>query len=389
MIKFVSRPNIIYIIQLIIWNVLRKIEKTIISEVFEFNDSPLFSLLMFIGEFLAGLIISRYQKHSFTKKKVILEPKGSKSLELIQNEIKITFHDKVVKLYLLIFFASFFDFVGFTLSVSYLSKFYNISSSLESRLSGILTISSALFFYYLLKLPIYRHQFLSLLIIGICLVLIIGTEFIFQEVNIFLSYGKFVIALVIIFLIHFYNSLIDSIEKYLFEYNYFNPFIVLMWEGVFGIIITLIYCSIENYFNELIYYYKSKTVGRFIGLILLLFLYIILSGGRNAFRVITNKVYSPITKTLTDYLLNPLYIIIDFSRKKDFLKGKDRNVLYFILNLILSFIITICGCVYNEFIVLFFCKLEYNTHYGIAKRSLSNMNIMIEMENNNDDNDDN
>ena len=389
MIKFVSRPNIIYIIQLIIWNVLRKIEKTIISEVFYFDNSSLFSLLMFIGEFLAGLIISRYQKHSFTKKKVILEPKGSLSLELIQNEYKITFHDKVVKLYLLIFFASFFDFVEFTLSVAYLTKFEKISGSLESRLSGILTISSALFFYYILKLPIYRHQFLSVLIISICLVLIIGTEFIFQGVNYFFDYGKFVGALAIIFLIHFYNSLIDSIEKYLFEYNSFNPFIVLMWEGVFGIIITLIYCSIDNYFNELIGYFKSKTVGRFIGLILLLFLYIILSGGRNAFRVITNKVYSPIAKTLTDYLLNPLYIIIDFSRGKDFLKGKDRNVLYFILNLIFSFIITICGCVYNEFIVLFFCKLEYNTHYEIAERSLSNMNVMIEMENNNDDNDDN
>ena len=70
MIKFVSRPNIIYIIQLIIWNVLRKIEKTIISEVFYFDDSALFSLLMFIGEFSAGLIISRYQKHSFAKKKL-------------------------------------------------------------------------------------------------------------------------------------------------------------------------------------------------------------------------------------------------------------------------------------------------------------------------------
>ena len=144
-----------------------------------------------------------------------------------------------------------------------------------------------------------------------------------------------------------------------------------MWEGVFGIIITLIYCSIDNYFNELIGYFKSKTVGRFIGLILLLFLYIILSGGRNAFRVITNKVYSPMAKTLTDYLLNPLYIIIDFSRKKDFLKEGNRNVLYFILNLILSFIITICGCVYNEFIVLFIYKLEYNTHYEIARRASS------------------
>ena len=75
-------------------------------------------------------------------------------------------------------------------------------------------------------------------------------------------------------------------------------------------------------------------------------------------------------KTLTDYLLNPLYIIIDFSRKKDFLKEGKRNVLYFIINLILSFIITICGCVYNEFIVLFFYKLEHNTHYEIARRGL-------------------
>ena len=71
--------------------------------------------------------------------------------------------------------------------------------------------------------------------------------------------------------------------------------------------------------KKILDYYKYReiafeTVGRFIGLILLLFLYIILSGGRNAFRVITNKVYSPITKTLTDYLLNPLY--------KTFLKRK-------------------------------------------------------------------
>ena len=386
MIKFVSRPNIIYLIQLIIWNVLRKIEKTIISEVFYFN-STLFSLLMFIGDFLAGLIISRYQKHSFKKKEVIINPQCSMSLELIQNETQITFRDNLLKLYILIFFSSFFDFVEFTLSVSYLSKFYGISNSLESRLSSILTISSALFFYYLLKLNIYKHQFISLLIIGLCLLIVIGTEFIFQEINIYLSYGKFVGALFIIFLIHFFNSLLDSIEKYLFQYNYFNTFITLMWEGVFGTIITLIYCSIDNYFKDLIDYYKTKSKGNFIGLIFLLFLYIILCGGRNAFRVMTNKIYSPIVKTLTDYLLNPLYIIIDFSRKKDFLKKGERNVIYFIINLILSFIITICGCVYNEFIVLFCCKLEHNTHYEIAIRSISNSEIMEEL-NTYDDNDD-
>ena len=32
-------------------------------------------------------------------------------------------------------------------------------------------------------------------------------------------------------------------------------------------------------------------------------------------------------KTLTDYLLNPIYIIVNFSRKKDFLYRGERNIL--------------------------------------------------------------
>ena len=156
-------------------------------------------------------------------------------------------------------------------------------------------------------------------------------------------------------------------------------------EGVFGIIITLIYCSIDNYFKDLIDYYKSKSKDNFIGLIFLLFLYIILCGGRNAFRVITNKVYSPIAKTLTDYLLNPIYNIIEFSRKKDFVIGRKKNVLYFITNFIVSFVITICGCVYNEFIVLFCCKLEYNTHHEITRRASILLEDITEYDNLDDD----
>ena len=70
MIKFVSRHNIIYLVQFIFWSVLSKIEKSIISEVFKFNNSSIFTLLMFIGEFLSGLIIYRYQKSFFHKKQI-------------------------------------------------------------------------------------------------------------------------------------------------------------------------------------------------------------------------------------------------------------------------------------------------------------------------------
>jgi hypothetical protein len=269
-----------------------------------------------------------------------------------------------------------------------LAKFLNISSSLESRLSGILTISAALFFYYILKLEIVRHQFFSLLIIGTCLVIVIGTEFIFQEINIFLTYGKFAIALVIIFLIHFFNSLLDSIEKYLFEYNYFNPFKTLMWEGIFGFVISFIYCFINNYLNDIIIYYHKESKKNFIILIILLFLYIILCGGRNVFRVVTNKIYSPMAKTLTDYLLNPIYNIVDFARGKDFITDGKSNILYFIINLVLSLIVTICGCVYNEFIILFCCKLEYNTHHQISRRASYAMQDIGSSTTGDDDSDD-
>ena len=379
MIKFVSRPNIIYLIQLIIWSELRKVEVIIIKEVFHFGPSSFFTLLMFTGEFLGGLISFRYLKSSFAKKKVkkvISNPKSSMSIELIQNEKPIIFRENIYKLYFLIFCCSFFDFVEFTLSVPYLSKFYNLSDSLESRMSGILTISSALLFYFLLKLEIVRHQFFSLIIIGICLIIVIITEFFFQGENIFLRYWEFVIALVVIFFIHFFNSLMDSTEKYLFEYNYFNPFFALMLEGIFGIIIILLSCLNDNFFKDLSKYYytdkgRNNNNNNFIGLIFLFILYTILSGLRNIFRVIINKIYSPVVKSLTDYLLNPIYIIIDFSRNKDFVFEGNKYPLYFIVNLIISLIISICGCVYNEFIVLFCCELERNTHYEISQRALS------------------
>ena len=381
MIKFVSRPNIKYLFYLILWNLLRKVERAVMNELFDFDNTSLFTLLMFIGEFLSGFAITQYQKKFTEQKKSISKAPTLISITLIERQDDMIIPDRETKIYILIFFSAFFDFIGFISSVTYLVKFKYISGSLESRLSGILTISAALFFYFLLKLKIFKHQIFSLLIIGICLIIIIISEFFFQEINIFFSYRDFFSALVIIFFIHFINSLTDSIEKYLFEYDYFNPFKTLMWEGIFGMALSLIYCYFNNYYNDIIIYYKNNKTSKFVGLIFLLIIYIILSGGRNVYRVVTNKIYSPMVKTLTDYLLNPIYNIIEYARGKDFILGEKSNILYFIINLVLSLIVTICGCVYNEFIVLFCCKLEYNTHYEISRRASYAMQDITNLDN--------
>ena len=115
-----------------------------------------------------------------------------------------------------------------------------------------MTISSALFFYYLLKLDIFKHQFVSLLIIGICLIIIIICEFIFQDINIFLTYGEFGIKILLIFFVHFFNSLLDSIEKYIIEFDFMDIFLILCLEGLFGFLITFIYSfSASSYVIQL------------------------------------------------------------------------------------------------------------------------------------------
>ena len=73
--------------------------------------------------------------------------------------------------------------------------------------------------------------------------------------------------------------------------------------------------------------------------------------------------------TLQDYVLNPIYLIYYFGAHKDFKNNGKLYVLYFIINIIISLIISFFGCVYNEFIILFFCGLEYNTHDQVSKRA--------------------
>ena len=368
MIKFALRPNLIYPLQLIIWNLIRRLETMLIGYLFNFSDSLFYTPLMFIGEFVSGLIIYLYQQ-KFLKKEQNNKPVKLFAVTLIQGKNYFIPPDNKYKIYLLIFFSSIFDWIQFIIWSTTLPKYLYISGSIVSRLSGILTLSDVLFYCYVLRLEIYRHQKFSLIIITIGLVIVIITEFFFQEINIFLTYSDFIIVLVLTFICEFLGALIDAIEKYLFEYDFVNPFYTLMYEGIYGFFMSFLYFFIPNYLDDLKLVYKNNSVGNSFLFSFLLLLYIILSGGRNVFRVITTKVYSPMARSLTDYFLNPIYLTYDFSLKNDFLKQGKRNIPYFILNLILSFIISFCGCVYNEFIVLLFCGLGINTHDQVSKRA--------------------
>jgi hypothetical protein len=329
---------------------------------------------MFLGEFSAGLIIYLYQK-KFLQKQKNSEKIKNKSITLIVTEQYLKAIDSKTKIFFLIFNSALFDFVQFGLSL-HTPKFVNVTGSIETRLAGFLTILDALFYLYVLRFNIYRHQKFSLIGIGICLFLIIFSEFFFQDINIFLTYGQFVLVILLIFVVQFCSAMVDSIEKYLFEYNQLNQFLALMFEGIFGFVLTVIYAFFYNPFDDIVAMKKNNSTGNFVMLILSLILYLILSGVKNAFRVTTTKIYSPMTTTFMDYILNPFYLTYDFASGLDYFTNGEINYAYFILNLILSIIISFLGCVYNEFLILFCFGLERDTYNQITKRSFTEQELI-------------
>ena len=94
------------------------------------------------------------------------------------------------------------------------------------------------------------------------------------------------------------------------------------------------------------------------------------------------------TTTSVEYILNPIYFIIDFALGEDFLTSGKRNYAYFIINLIIGIIISFSNLIFNEFLILFFCDLDKDTHLEISKRSEHDEDF-IQLENMNNNNDDN
>ena len=379
MIKISLRPNLIYPIQLIIWTFLRKIVSILISKLFVFKGSIIYTFLMFLGELIGGFILYQYQKSLVLKKTETELYKNKYSMIFV--EIPSTMHrvDNFIKIYFLIFVSSFFDFSEFMLSTYTLSKISYVSSTLQLRLCGFLIVTSSLICGFILKFKIHKHHIFSIsIIIGFLIILII-TEYFFQSYTVFITKIDLSYAILFSAISQILIASNNSIEKYLFEFDYLNPFWLLMLQGIIGFIYTIIFSFFETPIPALKSMYKDNSTGQFIGLIFLLLLYSIFGALKNIYRMYTNMIFSPMYKNLADLIINPIYLIYYFIIGEDFINEGERNYLYFFLNLIILIIFDFCSLVYNEFIILFCCHLEYDTYASITRRA-SNMEEMDSVE---------
>ena len=154
----------------------------------------------------------------------------------------------------------------------------------------------------------------------------------------------------------------NCIEKYLVDTDFMNPFLILMLEGVFELImalLVLIKVTPSDAFGE------ADLNGKKGLFIFLFLLYILLEVIVNIYRIYCNVIYSPMARSIIDYLLNPFVNIYTFLVAKDFF----YDFTYFIIEGILGLVISFFGCVFNEYIILYCCGLESETQDEIAKRA--------------------
>jgi hypothetical protein len=315
---------------LFIYYYLRRVEKTIIEYFYPFKDSLIFTLLMHLGEFFGGLSIYLYQRAFLKKGKNINNNDSERfktfGVKIIHSKaMQMNQADGSIKIVLLTFFGAFFDFIEYVILSFFIPKIAKMSPTADIRLAGIITISSSLIFTFALKLKIGMHQFYSLIMIGICLVLINIIEFIYQrKVE---SFEKLLIAYILTYISFIFTTFTDVIEKYLNEFNFLNPMLILTVEASFGILLVGIYSISKNPFQEIIKYHEELDTGNFILLIFLLFLFFVLSAGINVYKILSNVLYTPMAKTVSLYVLNPFLIIYSFFMTMIFYM-KANQILY-------------------------------------------------------------
>ena len=360
-IKLSLKRNLIYLLITYVFFILRIIDLIIISKSIKYNDNFIFIFLMALGEIFGGLCITIYLKSSFNKRKI---PKYF-SVNLIHNKNQLKPSDNNFKIYFLIFFAAFFDFIRSITDIFYLSKNIQISPTLSNRLGFIYTIGCALICKYALNFKIGKHQKFSLISLSICLLITIIIEFLYKNDG--TSLINFSIVLIIMLSFMIFINFTNCIERYLVDADFLSPFLIIMIEGIYVFIMSLIYSilSNKNPFEGIIKYYNENKSSNFIFLIITLFLFFILSGAYNVYKIYCNAIYSPIDRSLIDYFFNPLLNIHYFLNKTDF----NYNYIYFLLNEILGLIMNFFGCIYNEYIILFCWDLDHDTKDGIITRA--------------------
>ena len=218
--------------------------------------------------------------------------------------------------------------------------------------------SISLFTKYILKEDIHKHQYLSLAIAFIGIIMAMIIDFLRMEKDDIINYFLLIIGSICF-------SLFFVFAKYFNNVYYISPYKFSFCVGIVTIIFSIlgfiIYSLIKyhdlSYFNEC---FDISTVDKKAQKIILLILYLLCMISFQIFALSSLVYFSPTLLMITE-IINPLlYAIIVHT--------VNEQITYFVLIVIGYIIALLASLIYNEIIILNFCGLSKNTKKYVNKR---------------------
>ena len=333
---------------------LRKIIRNHYPELF---INQIFSLfIMFLGESLSFFlwIILKFKLKERGRVKTIVFQKKKSCLKRFLNKIYIPF---------LIFFCSFCDFCG---SFNYYDYYSYSILKFSDNFDNLNKIFLCLFVtyneIYILNIQTYIHNIIGLIIINISLIDVIIYSVI-RNLN-QLDFLSFLLFFIITLEYQYIESVLYTIEKKLnFEY-FISIYKLCFYEGIFGIILTIIYRFFSVFIfkndNSFLIHIENKE-GTF-KTILILFVYCILT-------LIYNICRLKISETRPCF--NVIGDILSFFFH-DIFNGIVKNI--WNIESYISTIFSLIGSfIFCEIITLNFCDLDKNTKNQTIKRAINDL----------------
>jgi len=233
--------------------------------------------------------------------------------------------------------------------IDFIQSFIFLRSIYDGNLFwNLYILVTSLFYYLMFKIKLYKHHYLSFI-----LIMLIG--FIIDiSVGYFKNFSKKIDRLYPLFLFRFGREILNSfhivLDKYIIEKKFGSIYEIFLSNGIISLILSAIFIIFTYFFLQPLYYEKYFNTFKNIEL-LIIFGYIITNFGLSLCILITNKNYTP-CHIFIIYLFGPLvwYITVE----------QYISIPFIILILFFSLI-------FNEIIELNFWGLSFNTKKNIIK----------------------
>ena len=264
---------------------------------------------------------------------------------------------------------------------------------------GLLSLFYSYMFFskFLLNEKIYKHHAISIIIISICCLILSIYDLLIKGSKESEDYKfeirSFLILIIFSFSIQILYALFSVLIKVHFNTYLTDPFLLMFYLGIFGLLILIPieiiyhYCLFENdkilgkgIISEIIELSKNDLKNIFY-IFCQVFLDILINGSE----VLTIYYFKPCHLTISLMIHATIERILDWGKNAE----KNGGIQYKIFFIFVNVSNIIFSLIYNEIIIIKICSLEKNTTKYISKRQKSEYIILGQVYNSDEDEENN